>query len=102
MNFKFMTWYYDKETDPPRSYMFILPVRSNSGFYGWKYSCWNGLPTELNLAYTFPNIETDKNWINNCGNQFEKGDPKLTSLDKRRMLKDLFQTIGNYRGARWE
>lgn len=92
MNFKFMTWYYDRGT-APRDFMFVLPARSRDGFYGWKYSCWADMPTTLNLAYSFANIESDEKWREKWKNQLGQRDPKLEPKQQKQMLKDLFQTV---------
>ena len=102
MNFKFMTWYYEKGVPIPRDFIFVLPVKSRSGFYGWKFSCWADLPKTINLGYSFANIEKDKEWREKWKGQFGKEDPKLLSNHKRTMIRDLFQIIGRYESVVWE
>ena len=102
MNFKFMTWYYEKGVPIPRDFMFVLPVRSRHGFYGWKFSCWQDMPSKIDLEYSFTNIEQNKEWREKWKHQFGQKDPKLLPNHKRTMIKDLFRVIGQYESVVWE
>ena len=94
MDFKFLTWYYDKGVPTPRDYFIILPIHNYNGFFGWKYSCWLDMPKSLNILSSFSNIEKDEDWQNKWKYQFDEGEPNLSIYDKFQIIKQLFEIVG--------